>query len=218
MNSKKGFRKAKGNLLRTAAGVAVLIVTAISTAALLAIPARGSGSPSASSSQLATAGASVSLADLALTFAGVLVALTVVVLTVDYGRRRIARRRAGGRRGGTHAKASAPRRDSAMRSAAVPSPLHPDHPSWPGRDPRWAATEPLPVRVRGALRSPYGPHPDTDLAPQLGAMPLRGAELTLPSSGRQEDQGLTRPGRTNASVARKEPVPIPRTALDAKNL
>jgi membrane protein implicated in regulation of membrane protease activity len=116
MNSNKGFRKAKGDFPRAAAGAAVLIVTAISTAALLATDATGSGAPSASSSQKATAGASVSLAGLALTVGGVLVALIVVMLTVVYGRRRIARRRAGGRRGGTHAKESGSRANGAIKS------------------------------------------------------------------------------------------------------
>ncbi len=123
MNSRKDFLKAKGNFLRTAACAAVLVVTAISTAALFAIPASRSGAPSASSPQSATAQPSVSLAGLALTFAGVLVSLTVVVLTVDYGRRRIARRRVGGRRGGMHAKGSAPRGDGVIKSVTGPFPL-----------------------------------------------------------------------------------------------
>jgi len=118
MNSKKSFRKAKGDSLRAAAGAAVLIVAAICTAALWAIAASGSGAPSGSASQPVTAGASVSLADLALAIGGVLAALIVVALTVDYGRRRIAPRRAGGRRGGAHAKASRPRADSAISSVA----------------------------------------------------------------------------------------------------
>ena len=175
MNSQKGFRKTKGDFMRAAAGAAVLIVTAISAAAVLAIPASGSGARSASSSQPAMAGASVSLADLALTFAGVLVALTVAVLSVQYGRRRIARRRVGGRRGGAHAKASAPRGDGAINSVTAPFPpnrpvdeypswpgppgpyaLHPDHPSWPGRpDPRWAATDA--ILQQDGLQEDQGP-------------------------------------------------------------
>jgi hypothetical protein len=131
----------------------------MSTAALWAIALSDSGAPSASSSQPATAGASVSLVSLALTVGGVLVAVMVVVLTVGYGRRRIARRRAGRRRGGMHAKAPGPRADGAINTVTDPFPLnrdeyptwpgppgpyalHPDHPSWPGRpDPRWVATE-----------------------------------------------------------------------------
>lgn len=124
MNSTKGFRKAKGDFLRRAAVAAVLIAVTMSTAALWAIAASGSGTPSASSSHPARAGASVSLAGLALTVAGMLVALMVVVLTVDYGRRRIARRRGSGRRGGAHAEASAPRTDGATRSVTGPSALN----------------------------------------------------------------------------------------------
>jgi len=115
MNSQKVFRKAKGDFLLAAAGAAVLIVTAISTAALWAIAVSGSGAPSASSSQQAATKASVSLADLALAVGGVLVALMVVALAVNYARRRFARRR-----GGTHAKASGPRSDSAIRSVTDP--------------------------------------------------------------------------------------------------
>lgn len=215
----KSFRKAKGGFPRVAAVAAVLIVTAISTAALLAIPASDSGAPSASSSQLATAGASVSLADLARAFAGAVVTLIVVVLTVAYGRRRIARRRAGGRRRGMHAKASAPRRTAAIKSGTDPFPLngpadsggylstgdpwpgppgpyalHPDHPSWPGRpDPRWAATEALPARVRRAFAPRADRTPGTDLDSRPGPMPLREVELTLPGRGLQEDQGAGQP-------------------------
>lgn len=86
MNSKKSFRKAKGGFLRAVAGVAVLIVTAIIAATLLATPASDSGAPSASSSQQAAAGAPVSLAGLTRTFARVLAALTVVVHWRAWGR------------------------------------------------------------------------------------------------------------------------------------
>ena len=53
MNSKKGFREAKGDFLRAAAGAAVLIATTISMAlwAGPAIAASESRAPSASSSQ-----------------------------------------------------------------------------------------------------------------------------------------------------------------------
>jgi hypothetical protein len=152
MNSKNCFRRTKGDYLRAAAGAAVLIAAAISTAALWAIALSDSGEPSASSPQQATAAASVSLASLVLTVGGALVAVMVVVVAVGYGRRRIARRRAGVRRGGMHAKAPGPRAGGAINTATDPYPswpgppgpyaLHPDHPSWPGRpDPRWPSTE-----------------------------------------------------------------------------
>ena len=124
MNSTNGFRRTKGDFLRAAAGAAVLIAAAMSTAALWAIALSDSGAPSASSSQPATAGTSVSLASLALTVGGVLVAMMAVVLTVGYGRRRIARRRAGRRRGGMHAKAPGPRPDGATNTVTDPVPLN----------------------------------------------------------------------------------------------
>ena len=129
MNSTNGFRRTKGDFLRAAAGAAVLMAAAISTAALWAIALSDSGAPSASSPQPATAGTSVSLASLALTVGGVLVAVMAVVLTVGYGRRRIARRRiarrrAGRRRGGMHAKAPGPRPDGATNTVTDPVPLN----------------------------------------------------------------------------------------------
>jgi hypothetical protein len=137
-----------------AAGTAVLTVATVSTAAVWAIGASGSGASSASFSRPAEAGASVSLAGLALTFVGVLVALWVVVLTVYYGRRRIARRRAGGRRGGTHAKSSGPRADLPLPVAGAPEPDD-EYPSWPGPP------------------GPYALHPDhpAGLAPPIHAGP-----------------------------------------------
>jgi hypothetical protein len=122
MNSKQGFRKAKGDFLRAAAGTAVLIVTTM-CASLWAGPAMAasdSGTPSASPTQPAIAQASVSLVNMALAVGGVLVAVMAVALTVDYGRRRIARQRAGGRRGGTHAKAPGSRAGGAIRSVTDP--------------------------------------------------------------------------------------------------
>ena len=129
MNSTNGFRRTKGDFLRAAAGAAVLIAAAISTAALWAIALSDSGAPSASSPQPTTAGTSVSLASLALTVGGVLVAVMAVVLTVGYGRRRIARgriarRRAGRRRGGMHAQTPGPRPDGATNTVTAPVPLN----------------------------------------------------------------------------------------------
>jgi hypothetical protein len=129
MNSTNGFRRTKGDFLRAAAGAAVLIAAAISTAALWAIALSDSGAPSASSPQPTTAGTSVSLASLALTVGGVLVAVMAVVLTVGYGRRRIARRRiarrrAGRRRGGMHAQTPGPRPDGATNTVTDPVPLN----------------------------------------------------------------------------------------------
>jgi hypothetical protein len=121
MNSTNGFRRTKGDFLRAAASAAVLIAAAIGTAALWAIALSDSGAPSASSSQPVTAGTSVSLASLAVTVGGVLVAVMVVVLTVGYVRRRIAGRRAGGRRGGMHAKAPGPRPDGATNTVTDPA-------------------------------------------------------------------------------------------------
>jgi hypothetical protein len=158
--------------------VAVLFVTTMVatlwTGSAMAVS--DSGAPSASSSQPATE--SVSLIGLAFSVGGVLVAMMAVVLTIDYGRRRIARRRASGRQGGTHAKTSRPRADGPVNTVADwpgpagPHALHPDHLSWPGRpDPSWAGTEAilreedypswperpestLPVRVRRDLPKP----------------------------------------------------------------
>jgi hypothetical protein len=160
MNSEKGFGRAKGGFLRAAAGVAAFAVTILVVVAVWAgwaMAASKSSAPVASPAQSAAAGGSLSLASLVLTVGGVLVAVMITALTVDYGRRRIARRRTGGRRGGTHAKTSGPRADGAIKAAMPPGSedgypswpgppgpyaLHPDHPSWPGGpDPRWAATQ-----------------------------------------------------------------------------
>jgi hypothetical protein len=193
MNSEKGFRKAKGGFLRVAAGTAVLIVATISTAAVWAMGASGSGAPSASFSRSAQAGASVSLAGLALTFVGVLVALLVVVLTVYYGRRRIARRRAGGRRAGTHAKSSGPRAGNAIRSVTGPVPLN--RPAgaggyWSTDDAGFGSPD-LPLPVAGAPEpddeypswpgppGPYALHPDHPSWPGSADPRWAAAEVTL---------------------------------------
>jgi hypothetical protein len=188
MNSRKGFRRAKGDFLRAAAGAAALVVTTM-CAALWAGPAMAagdSGAPSASSTQPATAGASVSLASLALTVGGVLVAVMVVVLTVDYGRRRIARRRTGGRRGGTHAKASGPRADGAIKSVTDPFPLD------------------RPADVGG-----YGSSGDPGLG--LNGMAAAHPELALPVrvrrdfAPRTEDQGPGQPDAPRAHEHLRKP-------------
>jgi hypothetical protein len=74
MTSKKGFRKAEGDLLRAAAGAAALIVTA--TCATL------------------WAGSAMAASD-----SGARPLAAPMAQPSDYGRRRIARRRAGGRSG-----------------------------------------------------------------------------------------------------------------------
>jgi len=215
MNSQKVFRKAKGDFLRAAAGAAVLIVTAISTAALWAIAATGSGAPPASSPQPAAAKASVSLADLALAVGGVLVALMVVVLTVNH-----ARRRTGSRRGGTHVRASRPGADGAIRS--VTGSLRLNRPADTGGyrsagDPGLGSAD-LPRPAAGASESedehaswpgrpgPHALHPDHPSWPGRPDPRWAATESILRDDG-YPNWHLHKP---------QEPVPMPKTALDTK--